>query len=351
MKEEKISFLKKVIICIKDFEKYLELAASNVKTTLLYLMKLIAIFTIVVTGIFIYGMSVKVNSIYNYIEKEISQIDYDDGILQISNNEPIIIENNTDIINTIIIDTSDVDKLKEEEYIQKVQDKASGMVFLKEKILLKADMSNAIVTYSYKELSETYGIQYFDKTYILEQFTGTNVVSLYIVMFLIAFFYLYIIYVVDVLVNILLLAAIGYFTAIILRLRLKYSAICNIASYSLTLPILLNVFYVIINYFTGFEIEYFNIMYIGISYIYIITSILLIKADMIKKGRELAKIIEEQEKVRQEIERKQEEERRKEEERKEQERREKEEEKKKEKEEKNKQKKGKIGTEPQGDNV
>lgn len=350
MKEEKISFLKKVIICIKDFEKYLELAASNVKTTLIYLMKLIAIFTIVVTGIFIYVISGQINSVHNYIEKEISQIEYKDGILQISNNEPIIIENNINIISSIIIDTSDIEKQKEEEYIQKVQDRTSGIIFLKEKILIKADMSNAIVTYSYRELSEAYGIQNFDKTYILEQFTGTNIVSLYVIMFLIAFFYLFIIYFVDVLINILLLAAMGYFTSIILRLRIKYSAMCNIASYSLTLPILLNILYVIVNYFTGFEIEYFDIMYIAVSYIYIITSILLIKADMIKKGRELAKIIEEQEKVRQEIERKQEEERRKEEEKKEQERKEQEEQKKKEKEE-NKQKKGKIGTEPQGDNV
>ena len=38
-------------------------------------------------------------------------------------------------------------------------------------------------------------------------------------------------------------------------------------------------------------------MYIGITYIYIITAILLIKADIIKKGKELAKIVEEQEKI------------------------------------------------------
>lgn len=347
MKEEKISFLKKVIICIKDFEKYIELAASNVKTTLIYLMKLVAIFAIVMTAIFVYEMSGQINAVNNYIEKEISQIEYKDGILQISNNEPKIIENDANVINSIIIDTSDIDKQKEEEYLNKIQNTANGIIFLKEKIILKTNMSNAIVTYSYNELSEAYGIQNFDKQYILEQFTGTNIISLYMAISLVAFFYLFIGYFVNILINILLLGAIGYFTSIILRLKLRYSAMCNIASYSLTLPIILNILYVIVNYFTGFEIEYFDILYIAISYIYIITSILLIKADMIKKGKELAKIIEEQEKVRQEIERKQEEERRKEEEKKEQERREKEDQKKKEKEEK----KGKIGSEPQGDNV
>ena len=89
-------------------------------------------------------------------------------------------------------------------------------------------------------------------------------------------------------------------------------------------------------------------MYIAISYIYIITAILLIKTDVIRKSRELAKIIEEQEKVRQELER-QEEERKKEEEKKEKEKEEKQKEKQKEDKE-DKPKKGKIGSQPQGDN-
>ena len=125
---------------------------------------------------------------------------------------------------------------------------------------------------------------------------------------------------------------------------------CKIAIHSLTLPILLNALIVLIEAFTNFKIEYFEIMYIGISYIYIITAILMIKDDIIKNQKELTKIIEEQEKVRLELERqKEEEEEKKEEQRRE---KEKEEQRKKEKKENKEKDEGKdVGNEPQGENA
>lgn len=85
--------------------------------------------------------------------------------------------------------------------------------------------------------------------------------------------------------------------------------------YALTLPILLNIIYIVVNTFTGLEIKYFSWMYTTISYIYMIVAILMIKTDLINRQVELMKIIEEQEKVKKEIEeqkRKKEEEKKKE---------------------------------------
>ena len=65
-------------------------------------------------------------------------------------------------------------------------------------------------------------------------------------------------------------------------------------------------------------------MYMGIAYIYIITAILMLKADLIKRQDELSKIIEEQENVKRELERKEEEKRQEEEEQRRQEQRKKE---------------------------
>lgn len=353
MKEEKkVSFWRKIVISIKDFETYIELAASKAKTTLLYIMGLIAIFTVAVTAIFIYDMSRQVDEVRNYIENEISEILYENGILQIADNKPIIIENEGNMINKVIIDTSEIENIKEEEYINKVKETTNGILILRDKIILKSAASSALISYSYNEFMQMYGVDNFDKTYILEQFSGTNILIIYIVMFMVAYLYLYIIYFINILLNILLLATIGNFTAILLRLRLRYSAMCNIAAYSLTLPVILNIIYVLLNTFTGLYIKYFDIMYIAISYIYIITTILLIKADMIKKGKELAKIIEEQEKVRQEMERQKEEEKQKEEQREKEKKKQEEEQKEKQNDvNKKTQKKGKIGSEPQGDNV
>ena len=86
-------------------------------------------------------------------------------------------------------------------------------------------------------------------------------------------------------------------------------------------------------------------MYIGVAYIYIVTAILMIKSDLIKRGQELTKIIEEEKRVKAELERQKQEEKQKEEQRK-REDKEKEDKKSEEKEE-NKE----VGAEPQGENA
>jgi uncharacterized membrane protein YagU involved in acid resistance len=68
--------------------------------------------------------------------------------------------------------------------------------------------------------------------------------------------YLFIIYFSTVLVDALLYSVLGYITGIFSRLRLKYSATYNIAVHSLTLPIILNLVYMIVNQLTGYTIQY-----------------------------------------------------------------------------------------------
>ena len=109
------------------------------------------------------------------------------------------------------------------------------------------------------------------------------------------------IYLGTVLVDAVLYSLLGHVTALLSGLRLKFTAIYNIAAYSLTLPIILNLIYMVANILTGYTIQYFSIMYMAITCIYVITAILMIRSDVIKKQIELSKIIEEQEKVRQEI--------------------------------------------------
>ena len=141
--------------------------------------------------------------------------------------------------------------------------------------------------------------------------------------------------------DVLLLSILGYVISRLFRLRLKFGPIFNISTYALTLSILLNAIYIVINVLTGFEIKYFGIMYNTISYIYLITAIILIKSDIIKKQTEFMRVVEEQEKIKLELERKkaEEEERRKEEESKKEE---------KEKNESKKKKKKDDGTSPEG---
>ena len=346
---EKKNFFQKVWICITGFEKYPELAAQRGTKTLIYIATLMAIFSLVVTVLNTFQISKSLEEAVTYFEKEIPNLTLEEGILTVEQENPIIIENENSIIPLLIIDTSaDVTDEQIEEYRDKMQNAENALLFLQKEVSIKTAATNGIIEYSYQTVMEQYGIEKLDKQSMINYVSGNNRNMILAGMGTMTFIYSFIIYMASVLMDALLLGIVAYFTALVLRLRLKFSAMCNMAVYSLTLPILLNLLYIICNVLTGFEMKYFEIMYIGIAYIYIVAAILIIKSDVMKKRQELAQIIEEQARVKQEMDRqKEEEERKKEEQKREEEKhRKKEEEKKKEQEKKDKP----VGEEPQGEN-
>ena len=112
--------------------------------------------------------------------------------------------------------------------------------------------------------------------------------------------YLFVIYLIQVILDVLLLSVIGFLLSKIIGVEFKYKSIFNMSVYSLTLSIVLYMIYIIVNLFTGFEIKYFEIAYNAIAYIYIITAMLMIKSDLIKQQGELTKIVQVQKKIREE---------------------------------------------------
>ena len=140
--------------------------------------------------------------------------------------------------------------------------------------------------------------------------------QLYAIFYIVSAGYLYIVYSITTAIDVLLLSLLGYITSRISKIILRYLPIINISVYSLTLSIILNTVYILVNSFTGFEIKYFQIMYNSIAYVYLITAILMIKNEMIKQEIELAKLAEEQQKIKEELERQQDEEREKQEQKK-----------------------------------
>lgn len=349
MKDEKeVSFFKKLIMSIKDFEKYPELASKSWAKVLSYLAKLLAIFVIVASFASVYKLSKQVQSGLEYVKDVLPDFTFSNNELVIGQEEAIAYENKDKLLDTIIIDTKEINDETLSLYKEKLQKASNGVVLLKNKALVKTGVTNGIVEYTYSSISETYQINEFNKQQVLEYFSGTSLVLMYIGIFIMMSIYMFVLYFISIWLDIVLLGALGFFTALILRLHLRFSAMCKIAIHSLTLPILLNALVVLIETFTNFKVEYFQIMYIGIAYIYIITAILMIKSDVIKNQKELAKIIEEQEKVRQELERQKEEEETKKEEQKRE--KDKEEQRKKEKKEQEDEDKN-VGNEPQGENA
>ena len=68
------------------------------------------------------------------------------------------------------------------------------------------------------------------------------------------------IYLGTVLVDAVLYSLLGHVTALLSGLRLKFTAIYNIEAYGLTLPIILNLIYMVANILTGYTIQFFSVM-------------------------------------------------------------------------------------------
>ena len=153
-----------------------------------------------------------------------------------------------------------------------------------------------------------YKIGEFNKDNIMSIITGDGSIKLCMSFFAMTTIYLFIVYFSTVLIDAIFLAILAYITSVIVRVRLKPAAAYNIAVYSLSLPVILNLAYIIANILTGFVIEYFQVVYTAIASIYVVATVLIIRSDVIKKQAELNRIMSEQEKVRQEMERKKQEE-------------------------------------------
>lgn len=350
---KKEGFFKKVIKSIKDFDKYEDFGLEGMGKTSLYLLQIVAIFTLVVSVMTVYKFSNSLSAGMAYFDENIQSLSYENGILEVNSNQKLEVDSQENITGKIIIDTSDLTDEQIEEYKNEIKEQTNGIVLLKDKVLLKNEMLSAITETSYADFFSQYNINSLDKQTILYYF-NSNQVQIYTTIFAGVYIYMFAIYIASILVDAIVLGALGFLIARIIGMKIRYSATFRMGVHALTLPIILNMLYVILNGFTGCTIKYFQFMYTAISYIYIITAIFIIKSDYIKRQAEVEKIQTEQEKVRQELEaqkQKQEDDkvkRKEEKERQEQKEKERKEKKKKEKEEHNV---PDIGDKPEGSSV
>ena len=352
MEKKKTSFFKKVKTSVFDFDGYQDLAAEKLNRTIGYIAILMLVFSIIVSAIYTFQIYDMINNIKNYINNEIAEVRYENYEINIipNNGEEITRISVDNIISAeIIINTQTDDEEKIQDTINEINNTSNGILILKDRVLIKNSFSDNLTEHEYKTIAETYNINNIDKNELINILSSQEIYSALAIFLAKAILYMFIIYMATILIDILLLALLTYIVTRIAGLRLKHSAVYNIAAYSLTLPVILNIIYFIVRSFTGFTIEYFQVMYTAIASIYIITAILMIKSDVIKRQLELNRIIEEQERVKQELKRQEEEKKEKEEQERRRQEREKKKEEKKEK-EKNKEE-GNINNEPEGNNA
>ena len=294
MEEEvKISFWKKLKISIFGLEDYKKLVVQKTSKTISYIVILMLIFTFFLTLAITYRFSGTVNKVKQYIDQNIETINFNNGKISITQKENNVISTDKLFDGKVIIDTTE--NLTNEQinkYEEEIKNYYNGAVILQDKVILKTNMASVLTTISVKDIADQLNLVKFEKQDLMNALSGNNVYKIYAAFYIVMFIYLFVVYLSTVLLDAILYS--------LIRFRNVY----NIAIYSMTLPIILNLIYIIVNILTGYTVKYFNVLYMAIACIYVIAAILIIRSDIIKQQIELSKIMQEQEKVRQEMEEK-----------------------------------------------
>lgn len=301
--EMKKGFLKKLWYSIDKIDKYSELSAEGFGRAIKYLGILIILLSIISSFVTVYRTSLEIKNIAQYINEKSPELTYNDGTLQVDSEEAIIDDNLN--YGKVIIDTKTDSEEQINQYINQVSDEENAIIILKNKLILKEIGVQGISDYNYEELFGEMGVNEFDKQQLVDYLTSSNMMSLYLNLFLVLFIYAFIIYLINTLFYIISISIVGYVATLVLKLKIRYVAVFNMAVYAITLPTILNMIYLIINAFYRYTISYFDIMYVLVASIYMIAAIFILKSEFNKKQGEVQRIIEVEKEVKEEMEEKQ----------------------------------------------
>ena len=309
-----MGFFKKVKYSIFNIEKYPEMATEGIGNTLSYIAKLVMILAVVLSVWTLYQTYQMINEGTSYLENEFPDFSYSDGTLTVDSEEAIIIENEQ--FGKIIVDTNTDSEETINQYLNQINDYGVGALILKNRVVLKNITMIGEVSYNYQESLSSMNLTEFNKQDVVNYVQNGQINTLYFSVFISLFIYSFAMYFINTLWYALIIGIVGYFTIWVLKMKMRFVPIFNMAIYALTLSTILNILYLIVNIVFNFTIEYFSIMYITVATIYLLAAIFILKTDLIKKQEEVMKIVEAQQIVKKELEEQEKEDKKEKEERK-----------------------------------
>ena len=216
----KISFWKKLIFSIKSFEKYEVFLKERKRESTSYLIKLIAILSLVSAICIAYMFKKDSDKVKAYFNENISQISFnkDSNILTVNNNEELEIYSYELLDGKIIVNTSD--NAQVEEYRNDLKQYTNGIIVLKDRIMLISNGLASDITYEYSEIANAYSIENFEKEDIQNIMNGSSMYKMYLSVVLVMFVVMFISYLISVFITIFLLMILGYLTSKMFKIDL-----------------------------------------------------------------------------------------------------------------------------------
>ena len=281
--KNKLSFIKRVYRSIIDFDAYSKFSEEPLSKAIKYLAILVFIYSLIIVLAYAGKFGNEVAKGAKYLDENIEDISFEDGILSFNNGETMTFEEG--LIPVIIVDTSEEPNL--DEYREKAKLYNYGLIILKDKMLVVTANADEVESAEYSQM----GIENMSKTDILSLFNNAKVfLTIGVAIFIVEFIQ----YFVYVLFFAIVLAIVAEIIALILRIKISFKSGYIMGIYALTLPTILEALYIILNLTTGLVMQYYSWMYTTISYIYVCVAILMIKTDFLNLKKQMMKIKEEE---------------------------------------------------------
>ena len=112
------------------------------------------------------------------------------------------------------------------------------------------NIDTKISPYTYKDFVQNYAgndVKSFSKTQLIEYMRSSKMNNFYGKYMISSFISLLLVEIMITLIDALEIAAFGWLTTMITRIRIRFVAIYNMAVYALTLPMIFNMLYIIVH--------------------------------------------------------------------------------------------------------
>ena len=183
---------------------------------------------------------------------------------------------------------SEITEKVKEEYGDNYID--SGIKVLVYKTTTFCDYYGEIIKLNYAENLDMQGITSFSKTELIDILENGGKNQIYIFYYIYAavvnFVSIFTTFILDIIMLAIFADIVGM---LVCKVKIRFREGFTLGIYAVTLPIVISLIYSIINYFTGFYMEYISYMTLIIEYVYVVAVIFMIKTDRMKLQEELIK--------------------------------------------------------------
>ena len=285
--DKKLHFFKRIKIAIFNLEDYGKFLGESGFKAFKYFLLLILLFSCVFGFSRTFYINKGMEKLYNYIKNELPNFEFESNKLHFSQNVEAYDEEYK--IKLFINTDENITQETIHNYKSKIYDEEWGIILLEDNMLIIYN-NDEMINESYKMLSNVENISLKNKNDLIQIIDSSNNSTIMITYFIVITIAIFIFKIISTFLDVVMIAVFGYFVAIFCKIRFKWQAPAILAIYSLTLSIILNAIYSLIYTFTGFEIRYFDAMYILIAYVYIVAAIFMIRTDIIRDTVELQKV-------------------------------------------------------------